>query len=127
MKYSKFTEWNWYYVLLKLQLCKNFKGFWLRTPRKNNTHECLRYNNLFFLHCNWLQLDKTKNKWKIFYKEKPKKRQENTAQAHISLLSQIEQWKKSQEGGGRQRKKNEYIFKAKERNNIKTMVLKIYL
>ena len=27
----------------------------------------------------------------------------------------------------KKRKKNEYIFKAKERNNIKTMVLKIYL
>ena len=35
--------------------------------------------------------------------------------------------KKESGGGGRQRKKNEYIFKAKEKNNIKTMVLKIYL
>ena len=43
-------------------------------------------------------------------------RQENTTQAHISLLSQIEQWKKS-EGGriGRWRKNWIYIFKAKER------------
>ena len=40
-----------------------------------------------------------------------KKRQENTAQAHISLLSQIEQWEMSGGGG----------------NNIRTTVLKTYL
>ena len=36
--------------------------------------------------------------------------------------------KKESGGGGRQREKNEYIYlKLKKKNNIKTMVLKIYL
>ena len=34
--------------------------------------------------------------------------------------------KKESGGGENQREKNEYIFKAKERNNIKAVVLKIY-
>ena len=45
---------------------------------------------------------------------------------YLTVLSNRTVKKESGEGG-RQRKKSEYIFKAKERNNIKTMVLKIYL
>ena len=45
----------------------------------------------FFLQYNWLQLDKTKNKLKMFYKETRK-----YSTTHISLLSQIEQWKRGE-------------------------------
>ena len=64
---------------------------------------------------------------KNIYKDKTKK-ETRKAQAHISLLSQIEQLKKS---GGRVDtggKNRIYIFKAKERKqyqNNKKIVLKI--
>ena len=41
--------------------------------------------------------------------DKKYKTQENTAQAHISLFSQIEQWKKSREGVDARGKKWIYI------------------
>ena len=47
--------------------------------------------------------------------DKKYKTQENTAQAHISLFSQIEQWKKSREGVDARGKKWICIFKAKDR------------
>ena len=81
--------------------------------------------SFFFLQYNWLQLDKTKNKWKINYEETTKK--ETRKYSTSTLLSQIEQWKKSREGVDARGKKNEYIFKPKERNNIKTMVLKMFI
>ena len=83
---------------------------------------------IFFLQYNWLQFDKTKNKWKINYKEINKKGTRNySTSTYLTALSN-RTVKKELGGGGRQREKmNIYIFKAKERNNIKTMVLKIYL
>ena len=113
------------YVLIKLKMHSTELPNGVRIPR------LLGFFVLFcffvFLQYNWLQLDKTKNKLKINYKEITKKRKkENTVQARISLLSQMEQSKKSREEVDA-RGKTEYIFKAKERNNIKTMVLKIYL
>ena len=83
---------------------------------------------IFFLQYNWLQFDKTKNKWKINYKEINKKETRNySTSTYLTALSN-RTVKKELGGGGRQREKmNIYIFKAKERNNIKTMVLKIYL
>ena len=56
-------------------------------PLKQNAHFS------FFLFYNIINYDWTRQKIKEkhFTKRYPKKRQENTAQAHISLLSQIEQ------------------------------------
>ena len=51
----------------------------------------------------------------ILQRDKHKYSTRNTAQAHISLLSQIELSKKIQEGVGARGKKRTYIFKAKER------------
>ena len=50
----------------------------------------------FFLQYNWLQLDKTKNKLKMFYKEITKQETRKYSTTHISLLSQIEQWKRGE-------------------------------
>ena len=41
-------------------------------------------------------------------------RQQNTAQAHISLLFQIEQWKKSREGVNAEGKKMNIYLKLKK-------------
>ena len=51
----------------------------------------------------------------ILQRDKHKYSTRNTAQAHISLLSQIELSKKNQEGVDARGKKRTYIFKAKER------------
>ena len=51
----------------------------------------------------------------ILQRDKHKYSTRNTAQAHISLLSQIELSKKNQEGVDARGKKRRYIFKAKER------------
>ena len=51
----------------------------------------------------------------ILQRDKHKYSTRNTAQAHISLLSQIELSKKIQEGVDARGKKRTYIFKAKER------------
>ena len=81
---------------------------------------------IFFLQYNWLQSDKTKNKWKINYKEITKN--ETTKYSTSTYLTALSNRtvKKESGGGERRGEKNEYIFKAKERNNIKSMVLKIY-
>ena len=69
---------------------------------------------IFFLQYNWLQLDKTKNKWKIYYKEITKKEtRKYSTSTYLTALSN-RTVKKELGGGGRQREKNEYIFKAKE-------------
>ena len=63
---------------------------------------------------------------KNIYKDKTKK-EARKAQAHISLLSQIEQWKKSQDGVDAGGKNWICIFKAKERKQYQSkgkMVLK---
>ena len=51
----------------------------------------------------------------ILQRDKHKYSTRNTAQAHISLFSQIELSKKIQEGVDARGKKRTYIFKAKER------------
>ena len=89
---------------------------------------CLIWVSVFLFFYNITGYNETRQKIneKYITKKINKKETENTAEAHISLLSQIEQWKKSWQGVD-VRGKNEYIFKAKERNNIKKIVLKIYL
>ena len=62
-----------------------------------------------------IRQDKKQIKNILQRERQPKKRQKNIAQAHISLLSQIEQWKKSREGVDARGKKWINIFEAKER------------
>ena len=81
----------------------------------------------FFQQYNRLQLDKTKNKWKIFYKEITKKEtRKHSTSTDLTALSN--RTVKKVGGGGHRRKKNEYTYlKLKKENNIKTMVLKFCL
>ena len=60
-------------------------------------------------------MGKTKNKWKVSYKEISTNTAQEIQHKHISLLSQIELSKKIQEGVDARGKKRTYIFKAKER------------
>ena len=76
-------------------------------------------------------MDKTKNKCKISHKEITKKEtRKYSTSTYLTALSN-KTVKKESGGGGRQTKKmNIYIYiylKLKKENNIKTMVLKIYL
>ena len=120
---------------LKTEICS--KNETINKLLNNNTQKN-NHNNMegeiwgVFLQYNWLQLDKAKNKWKISYKEITKNTA-YTAQAHISLLSQTEQWKKSWEGVDTRGKKWIYVSKAKERKqyqnngNENLFVVIIYL
>ena len=82
---------------------------------------------VFFLQYNWLQLDKTKNKWKIFYKEITKKEARKYSTSTYLTADSNRTVKKIGMGvdaGG----KIKYIYlELKKENNIRTMVLKIYL
>ena len=64
----------------------------------------------------------------ILQRRPPKKRQKNTSTSTYLTALSNRTVKKGSGAGGRQREKNEYIYlKLKKKNNIKTMVLKIYL
>ena len=71
-------------------------------------------SRLFFLQYNWLQLVKTKNKWKIFHKEITKKetRKYNTS-TYLTALSN-RTVKKDLGGGGRQKNQMNIYLKLKK-------------
>ena len=69
---------------------------------------------LFFLQYNWLQLDKTRNKWKINYKEITKKvTRKYSTSTYLTALSN-RTVKKESGGGGRQWKKMNIYLKLKK-------------
>ena len=72
-------------------------------------------------------MDKAKNKWKIFNKEITRKEtRKYSTSTCITVLSN--RTVKKESGGRGHRRKNEFIYlKLNKENNIRTMVLKIYL
>ena len=73
-----------------------------------------------FLQYYWLQLDKTKNKWKIFYKEITKKETRKYSTSTYLIVLSNRTVKKESGGGGHRRKNWIYIFKAKERKQYQS-------